>query len=354
MTNLSLNANNPPAHIHGHQNTYHHNQDPVKMGAPPMNGTFVQPATNAPLIQPPFSGSQSYYAPGRLSTPGYGGHQPAPLPGSMTPPVGPVHNYHPHHLPHASSMPNLQQHFQGDANGAMPNPQGSPAPLFNVNAPFQTVATVGEPSKASSTSSSHFGRPLFDMNSQSNPIDGTSKPLGSISNPPAAVVGSDHALMNKTMPALSTIDDIDASHHVRSNSMPDFKPLLDGSSMPGTLAAPPTHGYYTRSLSPNPPIQRTPSPTQREGAITNDTTYKAITDSGVYHNVMDQLNFALDKCSTKLDTKLYDDIKRKLDILEHQWNSENLLKEVKDRMVKLAEGKLFCLILSLTCIGDCK
>lgn len=345
MASLSMNASN----VHGQQNTYN-SQIYHKMNVPINNGPSIANIGSGTVSQPPLQGAaQTCYATGSqgsFANPSYRGHQ--AIPGSMTPPIAPIHNSS-HHLSHASSMPNLQHHMHGSST--IQNTPTFNAPLFNVNDQIPPVATVAEPTTSSYTSaeSGHVGKPLFYMSTQgnqqiiNNPMNlatSSQQQMPEVkkytSQPPGTAAEQDKSLMNTTMPSLSTTENLEAPHHIRSNSMPDFKPLQEGTP---SLSAPPTDGYYTRSLSPNPPQQRTPSP-----QLQNDKL-DASSSSEHYNNVIDQLNFALDKCSTKLDRRLYDDVKRKLDTLENQWHSESILKEIKERMVLLATGEYGVILL---------
>lgn len=355
LANLSLSTNHPPANIHGQQNTYHHDQNYTKMSSPPINGTYASPGMNNGISQPPVSlQPKNYYTPfahGHLSMPNNGANQTSPVPGSMTPPVYSVHQ-NAHHISHASSMPNLQ-HFTEDTNAYSENPQGSHTPLFNINSPFQTFSTVGETSTAfsKSTDSAHVGRPLFCLSSQANqPV--VKNPANDVHDyhrttsldtmrQPSPGILTEQVLMNKTMPSLSPSSILESTH-VRSNSVPDIMPFTDGKSTPpASLGAPPTEGYYTRSLSPNASRNKTPSPTLKEGDVPNNDKMQAPSDYENHYNVMDQLNFALDKCSATLEKKVYDDVKRKLDILESQLRTNSLSKNVTDKMASLATGMSF-------------
>ena len=320
------------------------------MSSPAINGTYAPPTINNGITRPPVSSqAKSYYTPvahGHLSTPNYGANQIAPVPGFITPPVHSVHQ-NAYHMSHASSMPNLQ-HFTEDANAYSQNPQGSHTPLFNINSPFQTFSTVGEPSTAlsKSTDSTHVGRPLFSLSSQAdqpvikdpaNDYQRTTS-LDTMRQPSPNIL-TEQVMMNKTMPSLSTPNVLDSTHHIRSNSVPDIMPFTDGKGTPpASLRAPPTEGYYTRSLSPSASRNKSPSPTMKEGDAPNDEKTVAPSDSDNHYNVMDQLHFALDKCSAALEKKAYDDVKRKFDILECQLRSNNLSKNVQDRLASLATG----------------
>ena len=355
MANLSLHVNQPPSNIHGQQNTYHHNQNYSKVSTPPLIGTFAPSAMSNAISQPPVvSQAPGYYTPashGHLSMPKYGSTPTPPIPGSMTPPVYAV-NQSAHHMHHASSMPNLQHPFAEDTSSNSQNHQGSHTPLSNINFPFQTFSTVGEPSTAMSTSidSTHVGQPLFYPGSQTsqpaiqNPLSDVhnyqrTSAVTSISHTPPSVLNSGQHMMNKTMPSLPTLDSGETPHHVRSNSVPDVVPFSNGvRTPPASIGAPPTEGYYTRSLSPYSSRQKTPSPILKDGGVQNDKL-QASKEPANHHNVMDQLYFALDKCSATTEAKVYDDVKRKLEILENQLNSTSLSQNVKDRLVTLASGE---------------
>ena len=361
MANLSLNTHHPPTNVHGQQNTYHHNQNFTKMSSPPINGTIVPPAGSSAMTQPNFnSQTQNYYSPAmnrHLSIPHYGADQTPLVPGSMTPPVYSFHGSA-HHMSHASSMPNLQHLQMEDTSSVSQTGQGSHTPLFNINPPFQTSSTVGEPSTTASTStdSTHVGKPLFCLDSQAtqpvltSPLNDYQKTTAScgIVQPSINAVNSEQIMMNRTMPSLSTSDNLDLSHHVRSNSVPDIMPHTDRlGTPPASLGAPPTEGYYTRSLSPNSSRQKTPSPVMKERGVPNDDKLPTQSKSINYHDVMDKLNFSLDKCSNTLEKKAYDDVKKKLDILECQWSNDNLSINVRDMLASLASGKFFLYFLTL-------
>jgi len=354
MANLSLGVNQPPNNIHGQQNTYHHSQTQPNVSTPPLIGTFAPPTMNSATSQPPvISQAHGYYTPashGHLSMPRYGSTPTPPVTGSMTPPIYAV-NQNAHHMHHASSMPNLQHPFAEDASFMSQNRQGSHTPLSNIKSPFQTFSTVGEPSTAMSTStdSTHVGQPLFYPSSQTsqpaiqNPVSNVHNyqrtiAVTSISHTPPSVLNSEQHLINKTMPSLPVSDSGETPHHVRSNSVPDVVPFSNGvRTPPASIGPPPTEGYYTRSLSPYSSRQKTPSPILKNGGTQNGKL-QASKEPENHHNVMDQLYFALDKCSATIEAKAHDDVKKKLDILENQWHSNSLSKNVKDRLVTLASA----------------
>lgn len=283
--------------------------------------------------------------------PPHGSHT---LPGSMTPPVVPVAQPHSPHLFHAASMPNLQHKTTQDQT-TPPFPK-SPAslaqPIFNVNTPT-TVAVSGAPIAQVSSHLSgipHVGKPLFYLNSnQDKPalnIDVSTANASQVSSAGMASMTTiiphdcrknEQVMMNKTMPEL-TPEHFEHAHHVRSNSMPDFKPLVDS---PPILSAPPTDGYYTqRSSSACSSRQRTPSPLAAKKEILSTADQAPVTDNiEVRTTVIDQLNFSLEKCAPTIEVKIYEDIQKRINIFDTQWTEQNLKEPVRTRMVSLSQGK---------------
>ena len=276
------------------------------------------------------------------------------LPGSMTPPVVPVAQPHSPHLFHAASMPNLQHNATQDhSTPPFPNsPASMTQPVFNVN-----TSTTGDVSGAPIAQVSshlsgipHVGKPLFFLNSDQDKPDlstaTTTADASQVSSVGMASMTtaiphdrrkSEQVMMNKTMPEL-TLEHFENAHHVRSNSMPDFKPLTDS---PPILSAPPTDGYYTqRSSSACSSRQRTPSPLAAKKEIPSTADQAPVTDNiGVKITVIDQLNFSLEKCAPSIEAKIYEDIQKRIDILDTQWTEQSLNEPVITRMVSLSHGK---------------
>ncbi|XP_065058232.1 uncharacterized protein LOC135686015 [Rhopilema esculentum] len=342
MANLSLGQNPPNQNIHGQQNTYYQSQN-YKPSTPNVNSTYP-PLYNPSASQPPsIKSSLNPYEPtgnGHPQMPNaYGGHSQMPMSGSMTPPVL-MDQHHSTHLPHAASMPNL--HRSLSASPQPPMIQNIAPPIFSVNNPSQQVATVGESSAVSGQTSSaaidpfHVGQPLVNFSAKN-----TSSAIGDLGNgsyqpvPPIPVERiNEQAQMNKTVPSLST-EYYEHPHHVRSNSLPDFKPIMNG---PPPVTAPPVEGYYaSKSSSACASRQRTPSPLTNQTGQIDQPVSKGI-DLELYTNIMDQLQFALDKCSVKLEKRLYDDVKRKLDVLGQQWTSEKFSQDIINRIVSMTEA----------------
>ena len=252
-------------------------------------------------------------------------------------------------------MPNLQHNTTQDQS--MPQFPKSPAsiaqPIFSVNTPTTGDVSGAPIAQVSSHLSGipHVGKPLFYLNSnQDKPALNTAATTADVTQVSSAGMASvtttaipqdrrksEQVMMNKTMPEL-TLEHFENAHHVRSNSMPDFKPLTDS---PPILSAPPTDGYYTqRSSSACSSRQRTPSPLAAKKELSSTADQASLPDNiGVKTTVIDQLNFSLEKCAPNIEAKIYEDIQKRINILDTQWTEQSLKEPVINRMVSLSHGK---------------